>query len=968
MGSNNITLEHFSGKLVSNKKFNILYLNINSLLNKISDIELLIAECGRDGVLVHFLALTEVRLDDLTSNYYNLQDYNSYFCNKQRNSGGVVLYCHSSLSCTMQTQVSIMNVDLVCVSITTLDIKVCVFYKQPGVPASTFFSILDSFLDDYRNCIMVGDANIDLLKPNPESNNLWNMTLSNSYYILNKIDSEMATRIAHRDNSCSRTIIDHVYSDITNFSYSISIQDTPISDHRMILISFDNHRNISTTNCPASYSSKKINFKKFRNIIMTSHLLNTAHPESLPADACLEYMRSQLDICTTNVIKPVPNDAKPWINEELIKLITDRDQYFKLHKKYPYNEYILKKYKTLKKVAEKKRTSLRNTFFANLISKNIHHTRNLWATFNFIIHNKHKTQPTIDTIQDPNGQPLQDNYLKANVLNNYFSSIGSALANDLLASNPQNRNCTLNYQLPNSIVLQNFSLADTQRAIDSLKSTGSSEDNINAKILKGNSDILVPILTKIINSSFNDGIFPDTLKLAKLVPIFKAGDATLPKNYRPISILSSISKIFERLLYNSLESFFIKYKVINKNQYGFQKGSGTLSAATQLISLLQNALDNKTVATSIFIDLQKAFDTIPHNEILDKLFKYGIRGTAHKILQSYLTNRKQYVSLANSLSNTMTVSFGIPQGSILGPLLFLVYINDIFAVPFGGYIQLFADDAVLVYTGNDLPALLVAMQDDLNLLCTWLFNNLLTINADKTKFMIFHSPHKHIEAPNRPLLINNKQIESVDEFKYLGLIIHHTLKWNAHIDNVIKKTAPLVGILRRLNRCTPTHLLRSIYFAHVHSRLSYLTPIWGSSTPAYKLNDLQVLQNKAIRSIFNIDYFTNKMHTRDILQKYQILNVIQLVDYNTITFYYKIVNNLVKIQHVFARNTDIHNYQTRNMNNIRIPKSNNNYGQFSTFNHAARLFNAIDNTIKEQCSLNLFKSRLKKHILSLEPA
>lgn len=227
--------------------------------------------------------------------------------------------------------------------------------------------------------------------------------------------------------------------------------------------------------------------------------------------------------------------------------------------------------------------------------------------------------------------------------------------------------------------------------------------------------------------------------------------------------------------------------------------------------------------------------------------------------------------------------------------------------------------------------------------------------------MIFHSPHKRVDMLNTPLHINGLPLERVSEIKYLGLIIQDTLKWNSHINNIIKKAAPLIGVLRRLNRCTPPHLLRTIYFSHIHSRLSYLSPIWGSSAASYKLNDLQVLQNNAIRSIFNIDYYINNICTRDILKKYKILNITQLIDYNTTILYHKIKSKLTKITHYPVLNNDVHNYPTRNMNNVRIPISTNNYGHYSTINQGARLYNQLNDSVKLSPSLNIFKSKLKKN-------
>lgn len=964
--ANALTVNHSLNKISTTDGLNLLYININSLLNKLQDIELLLEGYRRDGITIHILALAEVRLDDATSEYYNIADYNSYFCNKERNSGGVALYCHNSINTSILTQLSVVNVDLLCVTVASLNIKLCVFYKQPTVPTSTFLSIIDSFLDEYRNCIVIGDANIDLLRLSNDGNRLLSTTLSNSYFVLNKIQLEMATRIAHRDGNTSCTIIDHVYSDLPQFLYYLNLFDTPLSDHRVILLSIK-HKTNNTNFEKASTQqiTNKTNFKKFRNLLLNNPHVHSNNMSSAMVDNCLELIRSQLTSCTRATPVPLPNATKPWITGELIQVIANRDRYFRLRKKSPHNEFICTKYKQLKTSCEKLRTQLRNNYFANLIRNNLNNTRRLWTTFNYIIHNRHKPPAKIDTISNQVGQQITDDIGKANTLNEHFSNIGANLANILLSNNNSRpRSCTLRRSIADSIVITEFSHQDVRNAITSLSNSNASEDGINSHVLKNNQDLFIPTLTDIINSSFENGHFPDSLKLAKVIPIFKSGDPTLPKNYRPISILSTISKVFEKLLYNALESFFHKHKVIHSNQFGFQKGSGSISATTQLVTKIQNTLDKKNIAGGIFIDLQKAFDTISHTDILDKLHRYGIRGNIHKILGSYLYNRSQYVSLGNVKSNKNNYTFGIPQGSNLGPLIFLIYINDIFDTPLKGQIQLFADDAVIVYSGNNVNGILNDMQADLNILDKWLYDNLLTINTDKPKYIIFHSTHIQLEPITSMLLSNNAPIERVFDIKYLGLYLQCNLKWNLHIDSIIKKASPLVGVLRRLNRCTPAHLLRSIYFAHIHSRITYLCPIWGSATPAYKLHDLQVLQNKAVRTIFNIEYYNNKLSTADILNKYKILNIEQLIDYNTTFLFYKVLTKQTKIEHTTTKNSEIHHHFTRAHSNFHMPKSNNNYGMCNVLNQGARRYNVLPLGVKNTTAIIPFKRKLKDHVLS----
>lgn len=962
---NNVS--HSLNEFAVHLKYNIIYININSLRNKLCELELMIESYKSRGITVHFIALTEVRLDDAYSSYYNLSDYNVYFCNKQINSGGVALYCHKSLTSAPLFHASVSNVDLLCISVGSLNIRICVIYKQPTVPFANFFPIIDSFLERYRGCIVIGDFNIDLLKTNLDSCRLVNNMLANGYYLLNKIDVDMATRVGSRDGIISRTIIDHAMTDITQFKFHLNIHATPISDHNIILLSFDSHTDGLSSNTTSNITTHKIDFNKFRNLIINNPYIGANIEDSEGINNCINFMKSQFNACTTTKQSIRPNTKKPWISQYLLDLIAERNQFYCLHKKYPNNNFASEKFKHYKILSENCRKSLRNRYFANTIMKNMCNAKKLWSTFNLIIFNKQTEPINITTIRNAHNIKLYDDIPIANELNNYFTKVGADLAYRLQQENNHKaRNMTLLRHNSHSMFLNSFSSAETVEAIKTLRPNAFNNDEISANIIKNNIDIFSPLLTNIINNSFKLGQFPDPLKVARLIPLFKSGDPTLASNYRPISILPAISKISEKLLYNATESFLKRFQIINKYQFGFQKGSGSLSATSHFISNIQKALDNPKykLASGIFIDLQKAFDSIPHDILIEKLYRYGIRGLPNQIFKSYLSNRGQYVSLRETRSDIEHITFGTPQGSNLGPLIFLLYINDIFDLPLKGTINLFADDAVIYYSHYNIAHLYNDMQHDLNLVHDWLYNNLLTINIDKTKYMIFHSHQKNVDLSNQTLLIKNFEIERVHSFKYLGLHLQSDLKWNTHIDKLSKKISPMAGILYKLNKCTPSHLLRSIYFAHIHSKLVYLCPVWGSASPQYILNDLQILQNKAIRNIFHHDYYIEKLHTNEILAKYRILNISQIIRYETTLFFFKIYNNLIKNDFTIIRNHDIHNYPTRNRSNIHTTRCNTNYGMFNVYYSGARLYNALNVSTRAISSINLFKKRLREIILS----
>lgn len=519
--------------------------------------------------------------------------------------------------------------------------------------------------------------------------------------------------------------------------------------------------------------------------------MNLSNNDSI--NNCLEFIKTQYNSCITSKNATQRINNKPWITPHLLDLIKQRDRYHALLKKYPFNDYVRTKLKYYKSLAEYNRKKSRNTYFINLIQKNINNAKKLWAAFNYIIYNKKKDAPKITSIKNAHDSSLTSETEIVNVLNEYFTSVGSNLASSLQILQNRPRIPTLNRHNSNSLFLREFEYNDILSTVNNLKSNSDKKDEISATIVKRNIDILAPILLKLINASFRNGYFPDHLKVARLVPIYKTGDPTLPSNYRPISILPTISKVFERLLYNITESFLNKFKVIHKFQFGFQKGSGTLSATSYLVTKLQNALDDpkRKIASGIFIDLQKAFDSIPHTILLEKLFKYGIRGVTLNIFESYLKNRKQFTALNNAKSDALNVTYGTPQGSNLGPLLFLLYINDIFDLPLKGSIILFADDAVIYYSGYNINEMYANMQHDLNILFDWLYDNVLSINIKKTKYMVFHSDSKKVVLDNLGLHINNVEIDRVENIKYLGLNLQSNLKWNTHVHAISKKLPPL---------------------------------------------------------------------------------------------------------------------------------------------------------------------------------
>ena len=246
------------------------------------------------------------------------------------------------------------------------------------------------------------------------------------------------------------------------------------------------------------------------------------------------------------------------------------------------------------------------------------------------------------------------------------------------------------------------------------------------------------ILTKIINLSFETGIFPSALKLVKVIPVFKnKGSNQDYNNYRPISLLSNVDKIFEKLVHRRIVSFLDKYDAIYQKQFGFRKQHSTAHTLISLTEEIRRALDKGQFSCGVFIDLQKAFDTVDHTILLNKLKHYGIRGKANKWFHSYLTDRRQFVSIAGANSEIRHILHGVPQGSVLGPLLFIIYINDIYLSILNSSTYLFADDTGILNSNDNPKHIEKQLNKDLNSLFKWLCANKISLNVTKTEVVLF---------------------------------------------------------------------------------------------------------------------------------------------------------------------------------------------------------------------------------------
>jgi hypothetical protein len=433
--------------------------------------------------------------------------------------------------------------------------------------------------------------------------------------------------------------------------------------------------------------------------------------------------------------------------------------------------------------------------------------------------------------------------------------------------------------------------------------------------LKKVSHVIAPPLCYIFNISISTGHIPHQFKVAKVHPIFKSGDISQCNNYRPISVLVTISKILEKIIYKRLIQYLEHKNILYDHQYGFRKGRSTYMPLTLVVDYLHNALDNHEYTVGLFIDLRKAFDTVNHSILLNKLKFYGVRGVPLFWFENYLGNRSQFVSYNNNISSNQNIVCGVPQGSILGPLLFLIYINDIQSVT-TLFTLLFADDTSLFLSGKNINQLIASVNVEMGRVNDWFKANRLTLNVDKTKAIIF-KPNKisTTDIQNVDIVINSCKIDIVDEFKLLGVILDHKLTWSSHIQYISTKLSKTIGILHRVKNILNKQSLLSIYYALFHSYINYCILIWGK-TFKYNLNKINILHKRAIRTISYSSYLS---HMAPLFLDLSLLTFDQLYAYSlSILVFNQINHKLPSVFNNYFAERD-HTYNTRTTHNLCYP-------------------------------------------------
>ena len=839
----------------------IFHGNIDGLNSKLDDMTEVFSGCEK---LPDIIAVSETGLNDhIESEQVALNGYNFERNDSPTNKGGVGVYVSDQLDYDVNNdlRMNIENCEDLWFEIsggsstkhkeyTNTSLTIGVIYRHPNTPFRSFTHHLCRNIQllnrKNKKFIIVGDINLNILK--------YNLVKNISDYV-NKLKSSgcnihcnLPTRIKGSTKSC----IDHVYSNFDQHNVETSIILSRISDHYSTLTK------IVGVNC-RSKKVKNVYKRKFRLtdqekadlVSDLDNLLNNNVVKTLAS--CPNVMAKIVLQSYQNIMNKyyplikVPNRAlkfinKPWLTKGLkISIRTKNRLQSKLRKHCTENAE--NHFKRFRNILTKLKKKSFNLYYAEKCAASKTNISKTWKIINEIIKRKKSRVNTITNLKDTEGNVVNDENKITDLLNYHFSTIGKSMAKKCV-NQSEDPLGYINHSVVNSLYMTPTTPVEILEYIDKLDITkAAGSDEISCLLIKLTRFIIAPILSNLFNVCIYTSTFPDVFKIAEVIPLFKGGDKHVLGNYRPISLLPQFGKIFEKVIASRLTDFFNANNIFTSHQYGFRKSYSTELAAVDVHDHLLNKLHEKQFTCAIFLDLAKAFDSVNHNILLNKLRKYGIRGPALSLLQSYLSNRRQYVKLCSRKSNLLTIDIGIPQGSILGPLLFLIYINDLPNAS-NFFVKLFADDTFLSLSDSNLKNLKVCTNAELKKIYTWLGANKLTLNIAKSKFMII--TNKRVSTKNFYLKINRTALERCSSYKYLGLFFDKDLNWNTHVNYLCKKLSKTCGIISKLRHCIDIETLKIVYYSLGYSYLRYGNIVWGNAAESV-LEPLKTLQRRIIK-------------------------------------------------------------------------------------------------------------------------
>ena len=976
--------------LMESKKhsFKIISLNCQSINAKFNELKIYLEHFRNNGITISVICLQETWInDDYNTSLLKLEGYNLIHKGKHCSAhGGVAIYVHESFRFNIisiqQSQlwdgmfIEIFENESCTSAIGQNKVIIGNIYRPPRTNVDCieiFMKEITDVLEGFqfsKNVVLAGDYNINLLKFK-ENRNI-NSFLENmiSFGYIPKIS--FPTRLTHRHG----TLIDNFFVKIANnFSKTTSgILVKNISDHLPYFVTLDyincHKESIKYIKTMSHFSINFVNFLRNSNIVEQLNSDISSDP-NVSYEKLQNILKIGLDeyfpVKTCRFNKYIHKKCS-WITKGILISIKYRDKLYSSLKCLSPNNHLYQSKKTnLQTYNRILRQSIRNAkkiYYFKCFERFKNDMKKTWSMIKEVI-NKSKNKQDFPKYFLINEEQISDPLTIANRFNEYFVNIGPNLANRITAPSNTSYKDYLTDDIRTSFRFSVVTNVEVSKAIDSLKpKTSFGEDRLSNKLLKYIKNEIVDSLTLIFNQCVTNNMFPNALKIAKVVPLHKKDEVYIFDNYRPISLLPSISKVFEKLMHKQICSYFMENNLFYNSQYGFRNMHSTELAAIELIDRILMDLDNGNIPISIFLDLSKAFDTIDYDILIYKLQYYGFENSAIHLVKSYLLDRLQFVNFNEVNSCKLKLKTGVPQGSVLGPLFFIVYVNDLCKASTLFHPTIYADDTTLSATLNTFQCDEISRDDAINAelskVSNWMKINKLSLNCNKSKAMLFRMPQKIVQLPC--IRIDGVNLEFVKQFNFLGIMIDENLSWKSHELLISKKISKTIGILNNLKSFLPTRILLNIYNSLILPYLSYGAILWEK-----RANRLLALQKKAIRAVTNSKY---NAHTEPLFKNLRLLKCSDLCALQCYKFCFKLENRLLPMYFIqndlFIKNASIHSYSTARGNNYYIPRIRHDFAKSAIKYKIPMFFNAMKGEIKNKCythSMVSFKKYVKEKIL-----
>jgi hypothetical protein len=840
---------------------------MQSLKNKIDQLESFLTEKTFEA-----LCLTETWIHKSQADFLHIPGYKlaSAFNRQEHNGGGVSILLKDGIEYRERKDIVTLSLEYIieCSSIEIPELNViliCVY--RPNREIETFYNRLEKVLDrirtkaQNRHIIIGGDFNIDMLHKNKLSRRLSdNMLALNLVQIVKE-----PTRIAAQSQTC----IDLLFTN--NKLFELEVSEFGLSDHKGIVYNFEIQPKIRlvknrnwTTIRRVHNQSNHLAFKEAVKGVNWNNVL--VHDDANNNYKAFQNMLKNILNKTIPLkrIKIKTTFNKTWLTKGL-RTSCKNKRFLRIHisnnNKIEGNCVLKTYYKYYNRTLKKCINFSKKSYYIMKMKKSTNKIKTMWQVIN-----EANGKPSNKLItKNIKVKSQQQNVLLdspedvANALNDYFANVFEEASNNtILDTTTTQKHCPKTYDvIDRSMFLHPVSEREIYNIIKKSKSKRSSGiDEIPSILLKTCVTELTPPITKLINQSFVQGLFPDDLKISLIKPVFKKGDDTDPCNYRPIALLPSVSKIYEKAMCDRLYGFLEKNKVLHTNQYGFRKDRSTTLAVTNYMQTVLTILNKKKHAVGLLLDLTKAYDRVCHKILLNKIYYSGVRGIVHDWFKSYLQNRTQHVQITyhNPTTNEIVqkcserrdLKGSIPQGSVLGCVLFLMYINDLPKTVDICNI-LFADDISLLFEMSKGENQNEIIKSTLCKINNWLNIHNLQINLKKTKLIQFY--HTQNNPLKLDIVANNIEVEEVAHFNLLGITLDNNINWRKHIEITKTKISSFLYALYNLRKTTDLKTTLSAYHAFAHSRLSYGIMLWGNSTNTH---ELFVMQKRCVRIMVHI--------------------------------------------------------------------------------------------------------------------